>query len=211
MSYRVCYLFFIVLLGVAHHAIADSWLRGSPRIIDGHTLSMEGQTVLLAGIRPAGSRQLCQKGARRFPCSMLATSELGRLVNNRTVLCEVLTRDELGRILGRCFVNELDIAEELVRRGLAEEDPSFAHIAKPSGLGPVDDGKASGGPRENLPEKLPAVSDGPQPPAAGGIAERSLTPRSTLPAAQAPSSTPSIEERRAPAAPKVTFPRSPTM
>jgi endonuclease YncB( thermonuclease family) len=111
-----------ILMVASVNALADDWISGSPRVVDSNTLSIAGETVTLHGIQPIDSRRLCNKGGRRFPCHTLAISELGRLVSNQTVLCERLGMTAGGHVIGRCVVDDLELAAELVSAGLAEID-----------------------------------------------------------------------------------------
>lgn len=55
-----------------------------------------------------------------------ATAAMRRMVDGRTVRCELDGERTYDRCVGICYLGELDIAEELVRMGLARDCPRFS-------------------------------------------------------------------------------------
>src|SRR5687767_10300201 len=77
------------------------WVKGSPKVVDGATLSINGQQISLHGILPINPRRICTSGGRRIPCKGLALAALGDMVQNAVVLCEIVAEDPRGRLTGR--------------------------------------------------------------------------------------------------------------
>jgi endonuclease YncB( thermonuclease family) len=50
---------------------------------------------------------------------MEAIKALGNVIEGKTVQCEGDTRDDYGRLIATFFVGDLNINEDLVRRGMA--------------------------------------------------------------------------------------------
>jgi endonuclease YncB( thermonuclease family) len=149
----------VLMLSVS--AVAGDWIRGSPRVIDGNTLSIDGQTIVLHGIEKIDSRRLCDKGGHRFPCHTLAVSALGRMVSNQTVLCETFEGSTSASLIGRCIVDNIELAEELVKEGLAEvdEDAVIPERIDTVGTAPEGVGGARGGPAETLATPAPPAAE----------------------------------------------------
>ena len=88
------------------------------RVIDGETLSLDGQVMRLAGVRAPGRGQACPDASgRSFDCGAAAATALARLVNGRDVECRVQGRDAQGRGLGHCRVGGADLNASLVAEG----------------------------------------------------------------------------------------------
>lgn len=88
------------------------------RVIDGETLSMDGQITRLAGVRAPGRGQLCHDaGGREYDCGAAAAAALARLVSGRDVECRLQGRDAQGRPLGQCRAGGADLNASLVADG----------------------------------------------------------------------------------------------
>ncbi|MBR0974325.1 thermonuclease family protein [Bradyrhizobium japonicum] len=95
-------------------------LVGQASIIDGDTLEIHGTRIRLWGIDAPESSQLC-RGADSLPyrCGAKAATELAALVIDRPVSCNTMSIDRYGRTVALCTVSGLDLADWLVRHGLA--------------------------------------------------------------------------------------------
>lgn len=96
-------------------------VSGRPYVIDGDTLSFAGRHVRLRGIDAPELHQTCDHSDGSYPCGEDARKALSGLVTHG-VECDLSGRDIYGRSLGLCRNADGDIAEKLVRSGLALSD-----------------------------------------------------------------------------------------
>lgn len=98
-------------------------IRGRAVAVTGDVLRIGSTEVRLTGIEAPELNQRCAvPGNRRWRCGHAAREALARAVREEVVNCQTSGADETGRALGTCWVNDQDIAANLVRAGLA-----FAH------------------------------------------------------------------------------------
>jgi endonuclease YncB( thermonuclease family) len=94
--------------------VAAPLLAGDVRVIDGDTLEWEGTKWRLSGIQAPELRP------RPEPLAREATRALRALVAKGNVVCEGPEDSwSWDRRVGSCYVEGRDVAEELVREGLA--------------------------------------------------------------------------------------------
>jgi len=114
----------LALVGLMFIAACDTVERldllGAVRIIDGDTIEIAGQRVRLEGIDAPETAQTCgHRGGTEWHCGKTAAMELAKLVSGQPVSCNRRGTDKYGRMLGVCFVGDLNINAEMVRRGHA--------------------------------------------------------------------------------------------
>jgi endonuclease YncB( thermonuclease family) len=101
---------------------------GRPSIIDGDTIEIHGHRIRLWGIDAPESSQLCRNAnSDLYRCGADAANKLASFIEAKVVSCESVNQDRYGRIVARCSVNGTDIAEWLVRLGLALDWPRYSH------------------------------------------------------------------------------------
>lgn len=89
------------------------------RVIDGFQIAAEGLTIALAGIGPAPEGSECKRlDGVVEPCAMRAANRLDILTRGRPVACDLQEADD-GRVRGVCRAGKIDLADDLVRYGLA--------------------------------------------------------------------------------------------
>ncbi|NJO36791.1 MAG: hypothetical protein HC871_03125 [Rhizobiales bacterium] len=73
-------------------------------------------------------------------------------MSNQTVNCHITAQDSRSRLVGRCFVGDLDLSAELIALGLAEPASSDELRAVIGGAEDVDftEPRAQGGPSAPL-------------------------------------------------------------
>jgi hypothetical protein len=88
-------------------------------VIDGLRLAADGKVIALAGITsvPEGSECRRLDGVTES-CILRAANRLEVLTKGRPVTCDVKESDT-GRLRGVCRAGKIDLAEDLVRNGLA--------------------------------------------------------------------------------------------
>jgi len=116
-----------VLLSSGSEALAGD-LVGKASIIDGDTLEIHGTRIRLWGIDAPESSQLCRdEDSLPYLCGARAANELDAFVARRPVDCVPVNRDAYGRTVAMCSVGGLDLAEWLVRSGLALDWPRYSN------------------------------------------------------------------------------------
>ncbi|WP_354201005.1 thermonuclease family protein [Bradyrhizobium sp. JR4.1] len=102
-------------------------LIGQASVIDGDTLEIHGTRIRLWGIDAPESSQLCRGGdSLPYRCGAKAANELDRFIAGRPVDCEPVSTDRYGRRVAACSVSGVDLAEWLVREGLAFDWPQYS-------------------------------------------------------------------------------------
>jgi endonuclease YncB( thermonuclease family) len=103
-------------------------LAGQASIIDGDTLEIHGTRIRLWGIDAPESNQLCRGAdSLQYRCGARAANELAAMVDGRPVIWEPVSLDRYGRTVASCAVNDTDLADWLVRQGLALDWPRYSH------------------------------------------------------------------------------------
>jgi len=103
---------------------AASSISNSVRVVDGDTIVLDGIKIRLKGIDAPESKQECisyseAKKRTKIPCGEMATAELKNIIGINHVSCSNEGKDIYNRQLSYCYVGELNINEEMVRRGYA--------------------------------------------------------------------------------------------
>lgn len=100
-------------------AMAAGRVSGPADVVDGDGLRIGPVAIRLYGIDAPELGQRCaaqRKGT--WQCDEAAADRLADLVMGGDVDCEPLDRDAYGRIVARCSVEGVDVAETLVSEGL---------------------------------------------------------------------------------------------
>ena len=100
-------------------AASAETLSGSSRVIDGDTIELTGERIRFHGIDTPEARQLCEAGGVEYSCGAKATAFLVDLISDDPVTCIGDTRDRYKRLIGVCYVGEVDLNAALVRAGWA--------------------------------------------------------------------------------------------
>jgi endonuclease YncB( thermonuclease family) len=110
----------------ASTAFADS-LTGQASIVDGDTLEIHGTRIRLWGIDAPESTQLCRDdGSLQYRCGAKAANELDAFIARRPVDCSPVSLDQYRRTVAVCSIDGVDLAEWLVRNGLALDWPTYS-------------------------------------------------------------------------------------
>jgi endonuclease YncB( thermonuclease family) len=90
-------------------------LTGPATVSDGDGLRLNGERIRLQGIDAFELHQTCGTG----PCGRAAKAALEGLVAGRHVACEPVDTDRYGRTIAYCFVDGVDLGEQMVLQGHA--------------------------------------------------------------------------------------------
>ena len=115
-----------VLLAISGAAVADE-LIGQASVIDGDTIEIHGARVRIFGIDAPESDQLCHDArSYQYRCGQKASNALLEFIDRRPVDCVEVDRDRYKRAVSVCTVGGTDIADWLVRNGLALDWPQYS-------------------------------------------------------------------------------------
>jgi endonuclease YncB( thermonuclease family) len=110
----------------ASTAFADN-LTGLASIIDGDTLEIHGTRIRLWGIDAPESNQLCRgDDSIQYRCGAKAANDLDSFLNKRPIDCVSVSLDQYRRTVAVCSIDGVDLAEWLVRNGLALDWPTYS-------------------------------------------------------------------------------------
>ncbi|MET4418304.1 endonuclease YncB(thermonuclease family) [Bradyrhizobium sp. RT3a] len=100
---------------------------GEPSIIDGDTLDIHGSRIRLSGIDAPESSQFCRgEDSLPFRCGAKAANDLSAFIARRPVTCVPVSLDQYGRTVATCSIGGIDLADWLVRNGLALDWPRYS-------------------------------------------------------------------------------------
>jgi endonuclease YncB( thermonuclease family) len=116
-----------VLLVLCSSTASAIDLMGQASVIDGDTLEIHGTRIRLWGIDAPESSQLCRDDeSLRYQCGAKAANELNTFIARRPVDCSPVSLDRYGRTVAVCSISGVDLAEWLVRNGLALDWPQYS-------------------------------------------------------------------------------------
>ena len=120
----LCMLALALLIIAKLEQEASIDLGGPFQVVDGDTLSSNGNRLRLLGIDAPELGQQCISGQGSYDCGVSARDGLAAMLDRADWVCEGGRQDKYRRLLVRCASGRTDLAEELARRGLvvAEDD-----------------------------------------------------------------------------------------
>ena len=114
---------FAALLLLTSPALAASdvaSISGTPRIVDGDTLVIDGTRIRLYGIDAPETKQTCQRDGLDWLCGQEASKAFRDYVGGAGLSCERLDTDRYGRMVAKCFMPDgTNIGEWMVSNGWA--------------------------------------------------------------------------------------------
>lgn len=111
---------------------AEPVIAGPLRVIDGDTLDIAGQKIRLHGIDAPEQDQTCRSGAGvEWACGAWVTDQVKARFDGQSAACLAVDTDRYGRMVASCKVGGADLADMLVRDGLAfaYQRYSMAYVA----------------------------------------------------------------------------------
>ncbi len=128
----IAFALLAALFALAHHLAGrfgpEQAVVGSTFAVDGDTLDVQGVRVRLSGIDAPERQQTCGAPGREWPCGAEARSVLDAAVKHAIVRCEGRARDAYHRLIAACRVGDVDLAEDVVRAGLALSTGAYEAI-----------------------------------------------------------------------------------
>lgn len=111
----------IFILTVGGFACAEpNLLADKPEIVDGDTIKISGNSVRLDGIDAPEKRQQCRDSSGEiYNCGVVVTEALKEKIGENSVFCDQTKEDYYGRIIGTCYLGELDLNGWMVEQGHA--------------------------------------------------------------------------------------------
>ena len=111
---------FILILTVGGLACAELNLADKPEIVDGDTIKVSGNTIRFNGIDAPEKKQECKDSiGETYNCGVVATEALRNKIAENSVFCDQMEKDYYGRIIGTCYLGELDLNGWMVQQGHA--------------------------------------------------------------------------------------------
>lgn len=108
-------------------AVSAESITGQASIIDGDTVEIHEHRIRIWGIDAPESSQLCRGAdSRRYRCGAEAANRLAEFTAGKVVTCDPVYLDRFRRTVAQCFVNGVDMAEWMVRSGLALDWPRYS-------------------------------------------------------------------------------------
>lgn len=95
-------------------------LTGVPEVVDGDTVKLQGENIRFAAIDAPEKRQLCRNAEEgEYPCGIVATEALETKIGDDIISCEEEDSDFYGRVVGTCYLENLDLNGWMVKQGHA--------------------------------------------------------------------------------------------
>ena len=112
-----------IVIALALPASAGERLVGRARVTDGDTLRVGGVAVRLKGL---AAPEVAHGDDAGEPGGVEAKVFMVELVEGEMVVCDLTQERTHGRRVGWCYLDGQDIAEALIRAGLARDCPRFS-------------------------------------------------------------------------------------
>jgi endonuclease YncB( thermonuclease family) len=113
----------VALILLVMPAAAGERLAGRAHVTDGDTIRVGGVAVRLKGV---AAPEVAHFGDPGEPGGEQAKAFMVELVEGQIVICDLTQERTHGRRVGWCYRDGQDIAEALIRAGLARDCPRFS-------------------------------------------------------------------------------------
>ena len=100
-------------------SFAQTIIQGKAKIIDGDTIHIGKNKIRLHGIDAPEIEQTCNIKEKIWNCGLESSTELKELIAKKEVRCVVSDIDRYKRYVAKCYVNNLNINQYMVRQGWA--------------------------------------------------------------------------------------------
>ena len=111
-------IIFIYLMNSSFSFSRDAYT--SLKIIDGDTIILNSEKIRFYGIDTPEKKQKCKdKSGLSYPCGLVATNELKKIIISGKLFCKKRTTDRYRRSISTCYVNGVDVSSLMVKNGWA--------------------------------------------------------------------------------------------
>ncbi len=107
-------IFLFILIFINFNAAANE-----VKIIDGDTITIDGEKIRFFGIDAPEIDQECKKKGKVIKCGLLAKKVLEDIIANNKPKCIKKGKDKYERTIAECFVNDISLSKYLVLNGYA--------------------------------------------------------------------------------------------
>jgi len=105
---------------VKSHPQFNKNFSGNTKVLDGDSIKVGGKEVRLFGLDAPEFKQTCFNAKNQeYACGQASFEFLTNLVSAQNVRCDYSGKDKYDRFLGKCFIGELSINQEIVKNGHA--------------------------------------------------------------------------------------------
>jgi endonuclease YncB( thermonuclease family) len=105
---------------VKSHLVFDKNFSGKGFALDGDSIRVGKKEVRLFGLDAPEYKQQCLDGNNKeYSCGIASHDFLTKLATGKKVECFYAEKDKYDRFLGKCFVGDVSINEEIVKNGMA--------------------------------------------------------------------------------------------
>ena len=109
---------FAIVLWLQEDVFRDE-INGPALVVDGDSLKLNGERVRLLGIDAPELHQKCEKEGKSWKCGRASTTALKKMIGSKKVECRGVEFDRHERLLATCYVNGLNLNQNMVRNGWA--------------------------------------------------------------------------------------------
>lgn len=104
---------------IKSHLQFDQKLSGNAFVLDGDSIRVGRSEVRLFGIDAPEYSQTCfNEKKMEYACGQVSRDFLINLAGGKKVECLYAQKDKYDRYLGKCYVGEVSINEEIIRNGM---------------------------------------------------------------------------------------------
>jgi endonuclease YncB( thermonuclease family) len=105
---------------VKSHLVFDKSFSGKGFALDGDSIKVGKKEVRLFGLDAPEYKQQClDQNNQEYSCGIISHEFLTKLATEKKVECVYAEKDKYDRFLGKCFVGEASINEEIIKNGMA--------------------------------------------------------------------------------------------
>ena len=122
-------------------------LSGRARVIDGDTINIRNQRVRIAAIDACERDQTGLRDGTVWRCGVAARSYLSKMIDGQHVRCDIIDQDQYRRLVGQCFLGDIDIGLAMVKAGMAEA--MLRYLPATHSISEVEYGQAENSARDN--------------------------------------------------------------
>ena len=100
--------------------LGSNYIKGFASVIDGDSIMVNNKKIRLAAIDAAELDQKCfKKEIIKYDCGNESYKFLKNIVHKKHIKCYYNNKDIYNRYLGKCFVKNININEEILKNGMA--------------------------------------------------------------------------------------------